>query len=394
MATVSMSTVSDALKLMYLPAMQDQMNYEINPFYAKLEKNSDDMVKGLYAVQALRYGKNGGVGNRSETGALPTPNSRKTLQVKIETKNVFARILISDKITRVGVGGQSSFVNILTKELDDALADSKDSVSRQVFGNGTGVLTTISAAASASTTLYVADPYILSPGMQIDIYSASGTAAISTCNEITNVDYDNKKITVASAVTCGSAAFTVVNGNYGLEMTGLGAVFGTGNLYGVARSTYTWMVPTMLNQATSAGITAELDELYMQRCMDLGYRRAGTKFDFILCSDGVRRAFQYMNQVYKRNTEIMKLEAGYDVVSFNGIPLVVDMYAPASKMFFLSSEEWKLHRVDDWDWLEKDGAILSRISGYPTYEATLALYADLACSVPGGQAQLYGITEH
>lgn len=47
MATVSMSTVSDALKLMYLPAMQDQMNYEINPFYAKLEKNSDDMVKGL-----------------------------------------------------------------------------------------------------------------------------------------------------------------------------------------------------------------------------------------------------------------------------------------------------------------------------------------------------------
>lgn len=394
MATVSMSTVSEALKLVYLPAMQDQMNYEINPFYAKLEKNADDMVKGLYAVQGLRYGKNGGVGNRSETGALPTPNGRKSLQVKIETKNVFARILISDKITRVGVGGQSSFVNILTKELEDALADAKDSVSRQVFGDGKGVLTTITAAVSASTTVYVADPYILSPGMQIDIYSASGTAATSTCVEITNVDYDNKKIILGTAVTCGSGSFTVVNGNYNMELTGLGAVFGTGDIYGVSRSTYSWLIPTMLNQASSAGATAELDELYMQRCMDLGYRRAGTKVDYILCSDGVRRAFQYMNQVYKRNTEVMKLEAGYDTVAFNNVPLVVDMYAPASKMFFLSSENWKLHRVDDWDWLEKDGAILSRISGYPTYEATLALYADLACSVPGGQSQLYGITEH
>ena len=43
---------------------------------------------------------------------------------------------------------------------------------------------------------------------------------------------------------------------------------------------------------------------------------------------------------------------------------------------------------------DADGSMLSRVANKAAWEATLAKYADIGCSRPRGQVELYGITEH
>jgi len=42
----------------------------------------------------------------------------------------------------------------------------------------------------------------------------------------------------------------------------------------------------------------------------------------------------------------------------------------------------------DYDWMQKDGAILSRISGYDAYEAVIYRYAELGCTRRNSQGVL------
>jgi len=39
-------------------------------------------------------------------------------------------------------------------------------------------------------------------------------------------------------------------------------------------------------------------------------------------------------------------------------------------------------QMGDWDWMDEDGAVLSRVSGYDAYEAALFWYSDLATDRP------------
>ena len=63
-------------------------------------------------------------------------------------------------------------------------------------------------------------------------------------------------------------------------------------------------------------------------------------------------------------------------------------------MYLLNTEDFSLHQLCDWKWLEtSDGKVLKQIAGKPVYSATLVKYADLLCSRPCGQGMLSGITE-
>lgn len=111
MAWLNMNAASEALKVNYLPALRYQLN-TANPILSVVERNSEAVV-GSEIRMALRYGRNGGVGNRAEDGILPTPNSRKTKQASFGTKNLFARIQISDKTMKASRNRDGAFVSLL-----------------------------------------------------------------------------------------------------------------------------------------------------------------------------------------------------------------------------------------------------------------------------------------
>lgn len=394
MAEITTTTLADALKTFYLPVIVNQMNYQSNAFFSEIERNSDE-VQGGAIKMAMRYGRQGGVGNRAENGTLPTPGARKIKQVEYETQNLFARIMITDKMIEIGQTGQGSFMNVLQTLLQDTTDDAKDSFGRQLYGDGTGKLAKCSAEGPLNTlTLVALDSehdacQYLAEGMFIDIMDVANAVKVQL-REITMVDYDNNQITIdGAAVTVLTTDYIVVNGNYNLELTGLGQIMKTtGSLYGVDRGANKWLAPNIVP------VNDEIDEIIIQKGIDTANRRAGADVNFLLCSEGVQRGYQNYQILMKRNTNVMVLKGGYKVLDYNGMPFAKDKYCHKSTLFELVKEDFKIHQIGEWKWMDRDGKVLARVADKPSYEATLVKYGDLGCRRPAGQTKLTGITEH
>ena len=88
----------------------------------------------------------------------------------------------------------------------------------------------------------------------------------------------------------------------------------------------------------------------------------------------------------------MTLEGGFKAISYNGIPLVTDRFVDGDTMYLLNTDDFTLHELCDWKWLEGEGGrILKQNPNFATYTATLVKYAELICDKPNGQAKISGI---
>ncbi len=386
MAILSMTAVAEALKSFYLPGLRYQLNEQASVFLSQVERDSESVV-GKEIIMALRYGRSGGIGNRADDGDLPTPNSRKTKQAKWETKNIFARFQISDKTIAASKSNVGAFANMLEQEIKDCETDAKLDLSRQALGDGAGILATITGAKTGNTVPVDSTMYV-TEGMLVDIWGTVGSAYVNQGVEITAVNDDTKTVTLSAVGTVANGDLIYVAGNKDMELTGLEGVMNNTTLYGVDRTAYPWFNATKIN------INGEISEVGIQQAIDDAERKAGATTNFLLCSFGVRRAYQNLLEAQKRQVDTLNLQGGWRALSYNGIPLVADKYVKAGILYCLDLTDWKLYQMADWDWLDKDGAMLSRVSGKPVWEATLVRYCDLGCSRPRGQVKLYGIVEH
>jgi hypothetical protein len=228
--------------------------------------------------------------------------------------------------------------------------------------------------------------------MTVDLYEMGVTSnAYASSRRIVSIDRVNSKVILSgqSISDTFSVGELYIQGSRDQEITGLGAIFKkTGSLYGVDRESNGWMIPYMKENV------GEITEEIIQKAIDHLEETADSQVDFIVCSSGVKRAFQKHLATYKRNTDVMNLEGGYRAISYNGIPIVSDRFCPEGTMYLLSTKDFTLHQLCDWKWLEgEDGKVIKQQAGRPVYTATLVKYADLMCAKPCGQAMLSGITE-
>ena len=399
---VTLQTADNALKEVYLGVVADQLNTSVNPLLAKINQTTSD-VWGKEIRKMAPYGINGGIGAGDEDGSLPTAAGNNYAQFVLELKNLYGRIEISDKAIRASQNSAGSFVNLLNAEMEGLIKASTFNFGRMLFGDGTGILATISTNDTSSVTVDTTRNLI--EGMVVDIVNkADGTVNAVAGRRITSIDRANKKVTLSGS-TLTSEAFKpstsqtntyalCVQGSYGKEITGLGAIFkNSGSLYGLNRSTYNWMVPYISNIAGESTMTA-ISDVTMQKAIDELDEVAGSKVDFIVCSAGVKRNYQEYLNSYRSNVDVMDLAGGYKAISYNGIPLVSDKFVKPNTMYLLNTKEFNLHQLCDWQWLEgEDGRVIKQIQGKPTYSATLVKYADIICDHPAGQAMIEGIKE-
>ncbi len=399
---VTLQTADNALKEVYLGVVADQLNTSVNPLLAKINQTTSD-VWGKEIRKMAPYGINGGIGAGDEDGSLPTAAGNNYAQFVLELKNLYGRIEISDKAIRASQNSAGSFVNLLNAEMEGLIKASTFNFGRMLFGDGTGILATISTNDTSSVTVDTTRNLI--EGMVVDIVNkADGTVNAVAGRRITSIDRANKKVTLSGS-SLTSEAFKpstsqtntyalCVQGSYGKEITGLGAIFkSSGSLYGLNRSTYNWMVPYISNIAGESTMTA-ISDVTMQKAIDELDEVAGSKVDFIVCSAGVKRNYQEYLNSYRSNVDVMDLAGGYKAISYNGIPLVSDKFVKPNTMYLLNTKEFNLHQLCDWQWLEgEDGRVIKQIQGKPTYSATLVKYADIICDHPAGQAMIEGIKE-
>ena len=386
---VTLQSAENALKTLYLGVVSDQLNTNVNPLLAAIEQTASD-VWGKEIRKLAPYGINGGIGAGTETGDLPAAAENNYAQFVVTLKNLYGTIEISDKAIRASQNNAGAFVNLLNAEMEGLLKASKFNFGRMLYGDGTGTLTTVESA--SGNNVVVASVQNLIEGMVVDVLTSEGASTGVAGRRITSIDRSSKTITLsgnaipASTLTKGN--IITVQGSYKNELTGLGAIFGTGStLYGLSKTANKWLNP---RSYTSTAI----DDVTIQKVIDEMDEVAGSKADFIVCSFGVKRAYQEYLTENKSNVDIMNLAGGYKAISYNGIPVVSDRFAPSGTMYVLDTTEFHLHQLCDWRWLEGDnGKIIRQVAGKPVYTATLVKYADLICDKPSGQAKISGITE-
>ena len=389
MATVSMESINEALKTYYLPGMRYQMNEKTTAFYQKIEKTAKN-ISGTDIELALRYGRQGGIGNRpDDTMSMPTPNPRKTRKAKWGTKNIFATVRITDKVIKATKDSKNAFASMLELELSEAMTDAKDNFNRQLFGDGTGVMANVTDDVASGNVIEVDSTRFFAEGQQVDVLANDGTVIVSD-REIIIVDDIANTITLAGDdVVVSTGNIITISGSYGEELTGLGSIMALDTeIYGIDRSVNKWLNPYTKNSA------GELSFLAMQEVIDRIETRSGSTIDFLMASYGVRRAYIYLFSMGQRTVNTLDLEGGFKALDYNGLPVVADKYQQAGTIDFLSTKNFSLNRLDDWDWLDKNGNVLSRISNSAIYEAILSMYGDLGCDLIRGQGRLTGITEH
>lgn len=388
---VTMTSADNALKSLYLGVVSEQLNTGVNPLLAKIKQTTQD-VWGKEIRRVAQYGINGGIGAGTEDGELPAAAGNNYDQFVLTLKNLYGTIEISDKAVRASENSVGAFVNLLNAEMEGLLKASSFNFGRMLFGDGNGTLATVSAISDNTVTVDSVKNIV--EGMVVDFVTAAGSAiSNATARRVVYVDRANKQIKVSgSALTTAQVpvgSIITVQNSYGKEITGLKAIFkDSGSIYGLDRATHKWLIPYMKDNV------GEISETAIQTAIDELEENTGSKVNFIVCSSGVKRAYQKHLATYKRNIDVMELNGGYKALSYNGIPVISDRFCPEGTMYLLNTDDFILHQLCDWKWLEgEDGRVLKQVANKPVYSATLVKYADLVCTRPCGQAMLSGITE-
>lgn len=388
---VNLTNADSALKTYYLDAVTEQLNLNANPFLAAIRQSSED-VWGKEVRKLAIHGVNGGIGAGTEDGNLPSANGNNYAQFVTTLKNLYGVIEISDKAIRASENNAGAFVNLLNAEMEGLVKSSSFNLGRMLFGDGTGYIAKVNSIMQG--LVFVDNVRNLAEGMIVDFYDVNGNA-IQGATGRTIVALDRKeKILFLSGATVDSNLIpnnskVVVQGSYNNELTGLGAIFNPENptLYGLDKESNPWLNPYVEENV------GQLDELKLQTAIDKIEEFSGSKVNFIMCSWGVRRALQKIMSANRYN-DTVELAGGYRAMTYNGIPIVADRFCPEGTMYLLNTEDFQLHQLCDWQWLESDdGKVLKQIAGKPVYTATLVKYADLICSRPCGQGMLTGIME-
>ncbi len=382
---VTLTSADKALKQVYLEVVSNQLNTNTNPLLTKIEQTTRD-VWGKEIVKVAPFGINGGIGAGDEDGSLPASASNNYVKFVTELKNLYGKIEISDKALRASENSVGAFVNLLNAEMEGLIKASQFNFGRMLFGDGTGKLATISAVSTGVMTVNSVKSMI--EGLVVDIYTSAGTKVVSGAR-ITAIDRINKTFTVDKTLpeTVVENCFVTVQNSYNKELTGLGAIFGEGNIYGVTRASNAWMNPYTKSAST-------LTDNVIQTAIDYLDENVGSQIDYITCSSDVKRIYQAYLATNRQNIDYMELQGGYKAISYNGIPVVSDRFVEDGTMYLLNTKEFALHQLCDWQWLTgEDGRILKQNAGYPVYTATLVKYADLICNKPAGLAKITNIAQ-
>lgn len=385
---ITVSSAEKALKEVYLGVIGNQLNLGTNPLLTKI-KHTTNNVYGNEVVKTLSYGISGGITAAAEADELPGSYNKDFLQIRSTLKNLYGTLEISDKALKCSQSSAGAFVNLLNDEMESLIKASTFNLSRMLYGDGTGIIATITGNnAVADTALTFDSVRNIVENMAIRLvtptkmYAQYDPIVVKGINRATNTITTNRML---EKDFNGYMISTLRGLNN--EITGLGSLFDGTTIYGLKKSNYPWLQP-----CTKSGV-GELSETVIQSAIDEVAEASGEDVDFISCSAGVRRAYQDSMSTMRRNIDVMNIEGGFKAISYNGIPLVVDRFVKNDEMYLLNTKHFEMCQLGDWQWLEgNDGKIIKQKDNYPVYTATLVKYAELVCDKPNAQARLSGIT--
>ena len=430
-----MSAFDEILKLYYLGPVREQLNNK--RVLLKRMRRDNKSISGKYAEIPIHIKRNATVGARADAKALPAASKQTYDNARVKMKYQYGRIQVTGPTIAASRNDRGAFLKAVDSELSGVTKDLQQDINRQLFGDGTGRLCKISNTITSCntaltvTTMGASGPNwkhpenIIWDNMPINVLDTSGYTTYHAATGATACMLANNPTSSTSlkwdqdtAITStGSGDYVTKNlcgfdgGTTGscVEIMGLRAHVDDGNLFaatgtgstglfvqnidaGSTKAVSAWRAKVIENPS-SAGTARSLNLDIMQEAFDNVEIKNGGDVTLILTTAGIRRKYLDLLRADRRFVKEMTLDGGFKAVDYNGSPLVVDIHATNYDMYFLDESTFAIYNMSDIDWMDKDGAVLCRVSGYDAYEATLFWYLELGCSARNKNCRLTDINE-
>jgi hypothetical protein len=399
----ALSTINGLLKDDFvLNQIQEVVNMST---FLLSQVTSKKTTHGRQFVFPVQFGTSQGVGARGENIHLPDPGFGEYEQALGNVKYLYSTLFITGQSIAATANNKAAFADALKTALRDAREGLRQDVQRQTWGDGTGALGVVAEAASATDTIAVTDPYGLSY-VQADLDNQEKTKLFrrnmnvyfggeGIYARIIGVN-GNGTITLNAPVTV--PAGTVIYRGDGTgrtsvnnEITGIsGLLQATGSYLGLPRDGFPEWQANLMQLGDGTG--GDISEESMRIAMDTAEINGTAGPDLIVTSHKVRRRYEALLQSQRRFTTPMKLQGGYNAIEFDGLPMVVDKDIPPQRMYFLRVADIHWMVMEDYNWMERDGAVLSRVEDKDAYKAVLYSYRDLITTRPANQSVIFDIT--
>lgn len=305
----------------------------------------------------------------------------------------------------------------MESEIQGVTRDMRRSFNRQLHGDSRDALAFIHANASSTTNVTLDDSqsnafvYLPTSGsLTVDLIKGTDnstvtSASISVTLGAASTDGSNYAATLGSSVTTTAGDYLVLPGTLGYQLMGINGIINNNDpttvggggtltsLEGLAAATYGWWNAQMF---TNSGTKRDLSLALMQKPLSAIAINSDFNEDdvkFLLCSYGIRDKYVDLLVAEKRFVNTMKLDGGFTGVEYNGIPLVPDPQCRKNTIFYISPESLRIFRTSDFDWMDRDGAVLSRVPDYDLYDAILFHYGNLGTTARNANGRLGDINE-
>jgi hypothetical protein len=387
--STTLTSLDAILKNQYLGPVREQINSKIE-LLKRIETDRESVVGKNFTIP-LHYGRNEGIGARSDGGTLPTAGNQSYKETIVPMRYLYGRIKLTGPSIKAAKSNEGAFIRAVESEMKGLARDLKSDLNRQLFGDGTGVLATCGTT-SNSTTVTVDSTAKLRVGMIVDIIvTADGTTGTgATGRTITSIPSATTFVISGAAITTDNTFSVYRSGSRNLEVMGIaGICSATTTLQGLDVSNYPWWKANVL----TAGSNRAISETLLQTAIDTTYQQSDGEATAIFTTVGVRRAYQALLSADRTYQNTMEFKGGFKALDYNGLPFMVDKDCKANTIYLLDENHLKFYEMSDWDWMSEDGAILSRVSGEDAYEAVMYKYCELGCSARNTQTVLEKITE-
>ena len=398
MGQATMTTVDSILKEIYQGRIEDQLQNETVAL-KRIERSSDGVVEtvgGKYVDFPVRVERIAGIAARLENEALPTPYQQGYAAVHIPLKYSYGLLRLTGQVMQLAEKNYQSFASAMDREMDGLKSDLLKNQNREVYGDGTGLMATVTA--DGANTVTVDSVQYLEVGQYVDIRTISDGTAIALNRKITAINRTTKVVTYNGAnVTASTTEGIYREGNFAggtsREVSGFDKIIAaTGSLHNIDPATVSLWASTILS---NSGTNRALSEgLMIEMCDTI--RTLGGKVSAIFSGLGVRRSYFNLLTQQRRYTDTKSFAGGFQGLPFNygtEIPVVEDVDCKPNRLLFVTEDEFKIYRNKTWHWADEDGNVLKWVSGYDAFDAVMRQYWEIGTSRRNAHGQLKDITE-
>jgi hypothetical protein len=415
----TLQTLDQALKVWYLPTMQKLLN-NATILMSRLQKDSSTQnPDGKTFTVAIHSKRNdlAGIGI-PELGDLPEDGSQGVINAIVPNKYIYSKIKISGPVIRASRSNAGAFVRVADFETRQALVDMKRSFNRLLNGDGTGALAyatgnDVSSPATWDDGTGRPQQHLLKGQTnRVNVVQVSDhTTLRNSAQLVVSVGADSATGTAVTWTGGGTFAATA-DGDYavpygavpGYQLQGILGVISAGDppnaggllangLHGIPVSSQSnWASQIVGDEASPRDVAAaDFQRVLTNITSNSAFDETAVKF--ILSNPFTRDKYvEYM--IAERGwVNEMTLDGGWEAVMYNRLPIVADPQARRGRFSFIVPEALAIFRTSDFEWMEEDGAILSRVSGKDAYEAVLFHYGDLACLVRNALGAIVGVRD-